>query len=463
MTHESRFQFSRFDELMLLKFLITYLLDIALTINTIINVYKNDAHLKELYLCCFIIPNILAGIKSLHWYWIHYRRDDLTEEETEKEEKTRTWVFRLLFFFFSPIPRFIDVYRLGLQERYKVQGRCSQEEARAAYKEYLEAATTLCLLRFFEVFLMDAPMLTLKFHVLIKDVRTQINFSDQIYAVILIVYKLYKVSDIMMSYTTKTKKWWHMENEAEYELSPIESVKRGTIDLPGKLCLIALHCSQIACKCLCYAMVTSAYLPWLIYPLVGLRWTANSCIYFFNRNFRRFGSPGEEISRTLTAVVIGGIELFTHFTTSAEKRQLGNTILFHVLDGFEVLIAFFLPYFGTAPPAIPAPVNGTLTTTATSGGIPSVTGTSVTPTTALSTPMWPISVTEHLTDPKYILVALWISAMMIRAFYYVILHPSLPSLSEYFPFCSRKARAGVRGQAEERVQAEEEIALDERV
>ncbi|XP_063593316.1 uncharacterized protein LOC134770382 [Penaeus indicus] len=105
MTHEGEYQFSRFDELMLLKSLMTFLLDIALTIKTIVDVYKNDTYLKELYLSCFIIPNILAGIKSLHWYWLRYCGNELTEEERAKEEKKNIWIFRFVFFFFSPIPR----------------------------------------------------------------------------------------------------------------------------------------------------------------------------------------------------------------------------------------------------------------------------------------------------------------------------------------------------------------------
>ncbi|XP_063590916.1 uncharacterized protein LOC134768045 [Penaeus indicus] len=291
---------------------------------------------------------------------------------------------------------------------------------------------------------------------------TLIELSAQIFPVILILYKLYKVSDVMMSYTTKTKKWWHLENKAEYERrSPIKSVRKGAIDFPGKLCLIALHSSQIACKCLCYAMVTATSLPWVIYLLVGLRWTANFCIYYFSLNFRRFGSPGVEISRTLTAIVVGGIELFTHFTTT-EGKQLYYTLLFHALDGVEVLTAFFLSNFA---PSLPASVIDTLTTTATSAEIPSVAGTSVAPTTAFSTTTSPVHVviTDNLTDPKYVLLALWFLAMMIRAFYYVILHPSLPSLSAYIPCCSKKAIMRERVPTEERGQAEEEIELRERV
>ncbi|XP_037795507.1 uncharacterized protein LOC119590822 [Penaeus monodon] len=445
---------------MLVKSLLTYLIDIVLTINIIIEAYKEDKILKELYLSCFIIPNVLAGIKSLHWYWLRYTEDELTEEEEEKEGKRKTWVFRFVLFFFSPVPRYIDVRRLGLQERKKVLRGCSQEEADAAYKQYLEASTTLYLLRFFEVFLMDAPMLTMKFHDLFKNFRMQIKLSDHILPVIKILYKLYKVSDIMTSYTTKTKKWWHMENRAMYEHSPIESVRSGTIDLPGKLCLLALHCSQMACKCLCYAMVTISNLTWVIYPLVGLRWTVNFCIYFFRRSFKRFGSPGAEISRTLTAIIIGGIELFTRFTTT-KGNQLIYTVLFHFLDGVEVLTAFFLPQFGSAL-SPPASVNDTLTTTATSGEIPSVAGTSVAPATTVSTTKSPIhdAVGDHLSNPKYILLSLWILAMATRAFYYTILHPSLPTLS--FPCCS-KDQAEERVQTEERVQVEEEVELNERV
>lgn len=453
------FQFSRLDELLLIKSFVMYLVDIVFTINTIWGVYKDDKGLKELYLSCFLIPNILAGIKSLHWYWLQYYGGDLTREEKRREEKKSTWVFRLVFFFFSPIPRFVDVLRLGLRERHEVLGACSRVEADAAYKQYLEAATTLCVLRFFEVFLMDAPLLTLKLQDLVEAYQEGDDLRSLIIDFISILYKLYKVSDVMMSYTTKTKKWWHMENPQKYEnLSHIESARKGTINLPGKLGLMALHYSQIACKCLCYALVTLLSYKWLIYPLVGLRWAANFCIYFFSRSFRRFGSPGAEISRTLTAVIFGGIELFTHFTTTKGK-QLGYILLFHALDGVEVMTTFTLTTFDVSEAG-----NNTLTSTTTLGDMTSVTGISVAPTISGAVTESPLpTALIYLRDPKYVLLALWVLAMLTRAFYYIILHPSLPTLSTYFPFCSRKERMErkERAQAEEREQAEEEVALEE--
>ncbi|XP_042875720.1 uncharacterized protein LOC122255607 [Penaeus japonicus] len=467
MDRASEFQFSRFDELMLLKTFIAYVIDIALNIETIYKEYKNNGALKEFYLCSFVIPNILAGIKSFQWYWFRYTTNltNLTEEERKKEEEKKTWIIRFLFFFTSPVTRFWDVYQLGLKERSTVMGGCSKQEAYEAYKKYLEAGTTLYVLRFFELFLMDAPMLTLKMHDYIAEVlmTEETDLKSQVFRVITVLYKLFKMSDVMMSYTTKTKKWWHLENNHKYGVCHIDSVRMGTINTPGKLSLILLHFIQIGCKCLCYAMVGLFPVRWLIYVMIAIRWTVNFCIYFFNRIFNGFGTPVAELSRTVTAFTIGEIELFTHFTVSAGK-QLGYILLFHFLDGAEVLTAFFLPF----PLSLSADchadsnatsANATLTTVATS--VASVSGMSEAPTTSVSgVEMARYSAAGQyiLCNPKILLILLWVLAMLSRAFYYLILHPSLPSLSTYASCCSRKKK---REEEEEQGREEEGVALNE--
>ncbi|KAG0726165.1 XK-related protein 4 [Chionoecetes opilio] len=324
--------------------LVSYLMGYAVQISIIAERYslEEPPTNRSLYIVFFLLPHLLAGLKNLQY---HHRE----AEEEEGEEGMTGWLLHILLLPFSPLIRLGRALKFGLREKENWEDGI----------RFLDEMVTLGMLRLFEVFLGDAPTLTM----LVRDdvwgrsadwaVQTNgpqmgtgcgpmcaVGQESPIsfWTVFRMLFIVSRMALSMTFYLVMVKRLQRLGAPAQIQHCRRGKRKQGpALTRASRFSsLYSAHFFFIGSRIMGYSMVSAAWGPW-VYLIVGGHWLLNIGWHLITV----VNSKGISPTRSVSSLVMGGVWLIS-LTNEQGGRQLGRFILYYALAFTESVVCGFL-------------------------------------------------------------------------------------------------------------------------
>ncbi|XP_076029979.1 uncharacterized protein LOC143018489 isoform X2 [Oratosquilla oratoria] len=324
----------------LILMILSYLAGWALSIEILVWKYNLEEPPKNrfLYVIYFIVPHLLAGIKNLQYTW----------KEVGSDGEAGDWIVPLLTLPFSPLTRYLKAFQAGTSE--------DNDPPRYGHK-FVEECYLSGVLRLFDTFLGDAPILSL----LVRDdiwarseewkdfvvghddplcgracQAREEDFSELHGILARKIFLLIKMALTVTFYTLMLKRRHRFQQQDNYGHRRHSSARTGRVNIFGCLLLFLGHFFFIGSRIMGYSMVSAAIGSW-VFLVVGAHWLINSTWHLITiMNSGWFSASG-----SVSSITIGGIWLFA-LTNEEGGKQLGRLILFYSLSLVDTIVCGFL-------------------------------------------------------------------------------------------------------------------------
>ncbi|XP_066937410.1 uncharacterized protein [Macrobrachium rosenbergii] len=321
---------------------VSYLLGWCIGVSVLVETFTEEEPPDDQgsYVFYFLLPHIAAGLKNLQY---HYR-------ETKNDENERGpmgWLMVTLFFPISPIYRIFRAWKFGLAEKDDWENGA----------RYVDEMVTVGVLRLFDVFLGDLPMLSL----LVRDdvLARAKDWSDmflhpyshqtpcrglcepvappvEAWKIIRMVILLSKMAQGVTLYIVMVKRLHRLQHPNRYNRLRSKTYRQGRLNIFATLLLYFAHFFFIGSRVLGYSMIIRAFKSW-VYLVVGLRWLVHTTWHLFGLLASRTITP----ARSISSFTMGGVWLIA-LTNEDGGKQLGRFILYYSIAAVETLICVFL-------------------------------------------------------------------------------------------------------------------------
>ncbi|CAL4060846.1 unnamed protein product, partial [Meganyctiphanes norvegica] len=258
---------------------LTYLAGFCINIAIIADKYLMDEppDNRHLYIIFFFVPMILAGIKNIQYHARSQRRED---------EDQFPLLVSIILFPFSPLLRYVRAWRFGSLE----------SEDKQYGVRFVDELLTGSVLRLFDVFLGDAPTLSLlvssdiwgnsgTWRHTVMEGSMPINCGIQcvnwdgdyvtFFQVFAIMFLLSKMAQGITLYIIVTKRWQHIQYPNRYSSLYSNDNGDGRLNIFATLLLYLSNMFYIGSRIMGYSMVATTWGSW-VYGIIGARWLLNS-------------------------------------------------------------------------------------------------------------------------------------------------------------------------------------------
>ncbi|XP_064103785.1 uncharacterized protein LOC135213658 [Macrobrachium nipponense] len=294
---------------------------------------------KGMYVFYFLLPLVAAGLKNLQY---HYRET----QNDEEEGGPMGWLMVTLFFPFSPLYRIFRSWKFGFAEKDDWENGV----------RFVDEMVTVGVLRLFDVFLGDLPMLTL----LVRDdvlaraedwsdmfapkshqvpCRGQCEYEAppiETWTIIRMLILLSKMAQGVTLYIVMVKRLQRIQHPERYSHLRSKTYRQGRLNVLATLLLYFAHFFFIASRILGYSMILRALHYW-VYLIAGVRWLIHTTWHLFALLATRTMTP----ARSISSFTMGGVWLIA-LTNEDGGKQLGRYILYYGFATVETLICIFM-------------------------------------------------------------------------------------------------------------------------
>ncbi|XP_067141379.1 uncharacterized protein [Centruroides vittatus] len=288
--------FTKFDCILLLFSIGTYLADISTDIILIIQYFKNHYTIWGICtLMLVIVPSIIVQIFSLRWYILDGIRSKVC------------WM--------------VHIFNLGIFERYMKLLRCGLKAQKTQnlgdFQHFYEAQSDVCMLRLFESFMESAPQLVLQLYIMFSTEKWNM------WTVISAGISLISLSWGISAYSKSMR---------------IVRLDKQKLSLCGMFLQIIWRSGTVSCRIISMVLFASVFGSWLLL-IMSLHWLVMT-VWVIYQNTDFCTTWWEE---RLYNCIVGEIYCFCFFNLKEGHSRYRSTIFYSIT--FIENVAFLLSYY----------------------------------------------------------------------------------------------------------------------